>query len=536
MRRVLFAIGLAVLVVLLGSASGRSSLAAGETMHIQGTLCVDLSCGEEAYGLEVTVTIGDNDSPCANATTTSHAFTDEGDFLTVAGFEMDIPSANDVPGCGVIFQPLHFKAGSRAENVSAEVQWYPGVDYVVSVSVGDSEVLNGYLSFGDEGFQFPCTAPCNGPLLKAFAGAQKCGELQSMGTDARSYYRNFIIAGADLKPGCAQDGDTVTVTIDGAPAHEQLEFRPGFIGQQLSTGPRSARFSGHACVDSNCSQSKLGLPVVAKIGGVVCGETETDYPISDGIEQSLYTILVAPIEKTPGCGTEGATIDFYINGRKTRQTATWTDGGFTSLALWTGPDFAAYSGYTTCNGKPCYNCFSPCATATIQAYIGDEMCGDDTPYGWLIGNGYGPMIVLSNEQRAGCGTPGATVHFKINNLDVAETATWTPGFSWQPLTAGDVLWGDTNCSRSLDAADALRIIADNAGTPVPTNCFNLRQILHLSPFNVDANWGDFDCSGGDPTLIDAVKLLAAAASGEPPQESGCPPPAAVIQGYPVFAS
>lgn len=532
MRKVLLAIGAVATLFLLGSASGPPSLAAAQSMHIRSTLCVDLSCGEGAYGLEVTALVGD--TPCATAT--SGPYQDWGDFMTVAGFEIDVPSAEDVPGCGVPFAPIHFTVEGRLANETFGSDWYPTDLTYNEVSVGDSQVLSGYIIYGDTTYTFPCTAPCQGPLLEAFVGAQECGELQSIGTDARSYYRNFIVAGADLEPGCAHDGDTVTFTVDGVPAHEQLEFHPGFISQAITTGPRSARFSGHACVDGDCSFNQIGLPVVAKIGGFVCGETMTDYPISDGIEQSLYDILVAPAEKTPGCGTEGATVDFYIDGVKTKQAATWHDGKQTGLSLWTGPDFAAFGGYAICNGKSCYNCFSPCATATIQAYIGDMMCGQDVPYGWLIGNYYGPLIVLSDEQQAGCGTPGATVHFKINNLDVAETATWTPGFSAQPLTGGDVLWGDTNCSRHLDPADALRIVAYKAGARDITNCFRVSQPLQLNPFALQADWGDFDCSGGDPSLMDAVKLLSAIVGGHPEQVAGCPPPSAVVQGYPVVVT
>jgi hypothetical protein len=496
-------------------------------MHVESNLCVDLSCGEDAYGLDVTVLI--DGVECGHAT--SGPFKeDEGDFLITAGFSIDIASASDVPGCGTAYVPIHYRVDGRAANETYEVQWYPTDLTYDSVSVGDAMYISGYIVYGDTYFYFPCSAPCEGPLLEAFVGNKKCGELQSVGTDSRSYFRTLIIAGDDLEDGCPEPGDIVTFTVDGAPAHEQVEFTPGFYNTNLTTGPRSARFAGHACIDANCGTGIFDRPVVAMIGDVVCGEDLTGYPVSDGIEQSLYELFVAPAEKVAGCGTEGALVEFYIDGRKAAQTATWTDGTSTGLTLWVGSDFAGFSGSTTCDGSPCYSCFSPCQTANIQAYIGDVSCGGQTPYGWLIGNGYGPLIVRSADDKPGCGIPGATVTFKINDRIALETAEWSPGFQSLPLSVGDQLWGDINCSRALDGADALRVIRYLTDQEGGGNCFWLLQNLTLRPFDIDALWADIDCSGA-VNLLDAIKMLAAATEIAIEQATGCPPPGSTLQAH-----
>jgi hypothetical protein len=517
-------------LMLLPSSSRPEVIAAGVSQHLYGQLCVDDSCGAEAYDLTVIAKIGDIE--CGSAVSGPHIV--EVDGLAMAWFDMDVAAYEEIPGCGTEGATVDVFVDGRQANEQA--QWSP-FETGLWVSVGDYAYLSGYIMEGEEYYRESCVTPCDGPLLTAYLGNTECGVFQAKGTREPSIYRWLAVAGAEARSGCPPEGPyLLTFTVDGIPARVGHYFERGFGYTNLVVGARSAHFHGNACVDSNCGQSEIGLPVVARIGDVVCGETETAFPISDGQVQSLYDLLVAPTEKIPGCGTEGAAIDFYIDGRKAKQTATWHEGGLANLNLWVGPDFAAFRGYTNCNGKPCYNCFDPCSTATIQAYIGDELCGQHNPLGWLIGNSYGPLIVLSDEQQAGCGTPGTMIHFKINNLDVVETALWEPGFRELSLTGGDVIWGDTDCTRQLSPADALRIVAYKAGFYDGTNCFQVTQPLQLTPFELVAEWGDFDCSGGHPTLLDAIKLLSATSFGQPQQEAGCPPPSTVIRGHPVFVA
>lgn len=529
MARRLFAAGAtAVFILLLASMSNHppSAAAVANDMHMRGSLCVDLSCGEAAYGLEVVATIDGHE--CGRDT--SGPFQEDGDPRVTAGFDITVPSAQDVPGCGTPGASVDFTVDGRP--VHEHIEWYATEDSLFQLSVGDAAYLSGYIHYGDDWYSFPCNDLCEGPYIKAFVNGVLCGELQTLGSSSRSYYRYLVVAGADAKPGCAHDGDTVTFTVDDVPAHEEFTWYAGFSSSDVSVGPRSAHFRGHACIDADCSSAMLGHPVVAKIGDVVCGQTQTDFPISDGQVQSLYEIAVAPTEKTAGCGTDGATVDLYIDGRKTAQTATWTDGTNTYLDLWVGADFAAFSGWTTCDGKPCYNCFSPCPTANITAYVDGKLCGSMHPDGWLIINSYGPLVVKSDESEPGCGTPGGTVTFKINDKTVAETASWSPGFHAQQLTAGDEIWGDTDCSRALDGGDALLILRYLASDQPYAACFSLLQQLSLRPFGMQALWADIDCSGG-VTPLDALKTLLAASELAIEQAPGCPPPGSLLQALPL---
>jgi hypothetical protein len=313
---------------------------------------------------------------------------------------------------------------------------------------------------------------------------------------------------------------------------------PTALGGTITPSPSPlhvspANFDGHACIDANCSSAMLGHPVVAKIGDVECGQTQIAFPISDGQEQSLYYISVAPAEMTPGCGTEGATVNFYIDVRRANQTGIWTNGAQNRLDIWVGADFAAFSGATLCNGKPCYMCFDPCPTALITAYVGDTFCGSMRPYGYLIANYYGPLTVQSSDAKPGCGTPGATVTFKIDGRDVFETVAWSGGFHQLNLTAGDVIWGDNDCSGRLDAGDALRVLRVIIQMqPDPPLCFSLMQRLALRSSSLQVQWGDIDCSG-DLTPLDALKTLLAASTVAIEQASGCPPPGSVLQALPL---
>lgn len=293
-----------------------------------------------------------------------------------------------------------------------------------------------------------------------------------------------------------------------------------------------AVFSGRACVDSDCIDV-MGRPVVARIGDVECGQTTTAMPVADGQPASFYRVEVAPAEDVPGCGTDGAAIDFYIDGRKAGQTGIWTNGSENYLHIWVGADFASYSGSAVCDGKPCYSCFSPCPTALIRAYVGDELCGSMRPNGWLIGNYYGPLVVRSDEAQAGCGTDGATVTFKIDDREVGETAVWSPGFHQQNLTGGTLIWGDNDCSRMLDGGDALRILRRLiGGPPDPPACFEMGQRLSLKPSGVEVMWADIDCNG-DITILDAHKTLLVSAGLPIEQGPGCLTPGAVVQGVPI---
>jgi hypothetical protein len=59
---------------------------------------------------------------------------------------------------------------------------------------------------------------------------------------------------------------------------------------------------------------------------------------------------------------------------------------------------------------------------TVNAYIGSTRCGS----GAVKSGVYGINVVAVQDQP-GCGTPGATVTFKVGDYWMNETGTWTTG-------------------------------------------------------------------------------------------------------------
>lgn len=526
------AVGMTALAVLLLAASGsrpaHPALADGDSATFDAVVCVDTSCGQDAYGLEVIALI--NGVDCGHGVTGPHGFVWTTDVWS--GVVMEIAAASEKPGCGVRDAPIQFTVGGRP----AHETYYTWDDRGIggALSVGDAAVIvQGSLNDGEDPMLYPCDDLCDGPLVEAFVNGTHCGELQTRGNKSTNGFIFLVIAGDELRPGCAGEGDIVTFTVGGRPAHETFVFAPGpSYGLGLTVGVvySYSYFSGHACVDADCSQANYNKPVVAKIGDVVCGSSYLNKPYTDGQEQSYYQISVAPAEKTPGCGTEGATVDFYIDGRKTAQSGSWSDGSQPDLDIWVGPDFAAFEGMTTCDGKPCYICFEPCQTVNVKAYIGAVKCGEMSPYGWLLVGGYGPLIVKSADDQRGCGTLGATVTFTINGKPTGETAVWQTGFARQNLTVGDMIWGDTDCSGEIGGPDALQILKRVVSPYAYGPCYQVGTTLNLSPLARQAQWGDIDCSG-EVTIPDAIKTLYAGVGLTFEQGAGCPAPGTVLQPY-----
>jgi hypothetical protein len=68
-----------------------------------------------------------------------------------------------------------------------------------------------------------------------------------------------------------------------------------------------------------------GASVAATIGGVTCGQTTVK-------SDSTYVLDVVSSGQTAGCGTEGASITFTVDG-STAGSGTWSSGKFTQLDL-----------------------------------------------------------------------------------------------------------------------------------------------------------------------------------------------------------
>jgi hypothetical protein len=173
--------------------------------------------------------------------------------------------------------------------------------------------------------------------------------------------------------------------------------------------------------------------IVAKIGDVVCG-TETQEPISP-VDSGMveHFVNVQSDALVAGCGKPGATITFFVDGRKVDRMAEWsqeqnkqialTEGprwmpsSFVSLTLLVGPPFARVEG----NADP-----QLVVNGRVVPFIGDTACGyQENPWqGEAPPYGYG-VVVYSGELQPGCGYEGAQITFKLldeqrNELAVSQ--------------------------------------------------------------------------------------------------------------------
>ncbi|KPK47319.1 MAG: hypothetical protein AMJ77_03535 [Dehalococcoidia bacterium SM23_28_2] len=98
-----------------------------------------------------------------------------------------------------------------------------------------------------------------------------------------------------------------------------------------------ATFYGTVTVDGRSVSD--GTTVIALIDGKECGEgqrdtsrkgtwTATEANPEDGIEagDSLYVVDVVSDSQVPGCGTEGATVTFLIDGNPAHEKGQWVAG------------------------------------------------------------------------------------------------------------------------------------------------------------------------------------------------------------------
>jgi len=191
-------------------------------------------------------------------------------------------------------------------------------------------------------------------------------------------------------------------------------------------------FLGDCWLDARFCADK---PLSARIDGNLCASvTPADYvgvgPVSVGVPSQ---------QVVPGCGYEGAVVQFFVGDGPTRETGIWHAGSTKIMSFIAGFPFAIFAASSSRATGP-GECVVP--------YIADESCGYDdacTPYGGLgPGNSFS-VVVFSNQQQGGCGREGAQITFKLLDaqgrvLAVADqTAAWhaypeSPPNPFLPLT------------------------------------------------------------------------------------------------------
>ncbi len=180
----------------------------------------------------------------------------------------------------------------------------------------------------------------------------------------------------------------------------------------------------------------MGKEVVARISGKDCGNGIVQ-GIIDGPLATYYGVEVKSDSQVAGCGTEGATVDFYIDGRPAKPAGVWKAGASQRLDIWAGPDFAAFSGYLLLNGEPWpLSCYLLCFGPVVKALLGPVGCGEKQVEGLLVSAYYSVLIVLPDSLRQGCGREGDVVRFTVDGSAANETAAWSPGFHSLDLSVG----------------------------------------------------------------------------------------------------
>ena len=163
-------------------------------------------------------------------------------------------------------------------------------------------------------------------------------------------------------------------------------------------------------------------PVTARIGDVQCGEDEPS-PSVNGHVVYMANVAVVSDEIRPGCGYEGATVEFFLGDQRVMRTGVWHAGSVQRMGFVAGHPFARFGGVLSANRL--------LGSEVLMPYVGDIPCGPDAAvYSYPDGKYKYGSHVYSNEQQAGCGVEGAAVTFKLldaqgNVVAMAqEKGTW----------------------------------------------------------------------------------------------------------------
>jgi hypothetical protein len=190
--------------------------------------------------------------------------------------------------------------------------------------------------------------PVPGPDVRPFVNGIDCTLPAILPPDQGINAFGFKVASAALIPGCGEEGDTIVFTIGGAPANEAAiwhlasveQLPPGTVpsippppaiapprdntqGITLTIGPAFAAYSVRV-QDAQTGQfldvaSPPRFPnIEAFIGETSCGSTS-------GI--GLTAQVIVPSEQMKaGCGREGASVRFTVDGAEAPEQVAWVSG------------------------------------------------------------------------------------------------------------------------------------------------------------------------------------------------------------------
>lgn len=184
----------------------------------------------------------------------------------------------------------------------------------------------------------------------------------------------------------------------------------------------ASTFEGTVWVDARPAPATAA--VVVTVGATSCATATVTF--TSGGREVFYSVEVPSEADLPGCGTEGAEVTFTIDGEPAKPTGVWKAGQTQKLDIWSGEDFAAFSGKLLLDGQPLPTTSD---SALLEAFIGATRCGSHTAS--LVQHplpepveqpAYHNLIVLPETLRAGCGKPGDTITFTVDGVPAAEAA------------------------------------------------------------------------------------------------------------------
>jgi hypothetical protein len=337
---------------------------------------------------------------------------------------------------------------------------------------------------GFRGLAFINATPADNPRVRAFIDGLDCtGPQQLIPPDLDHAFFWISVLSSALLPGCGDDGDVVTFTINGLAANETAMYTAALTRQEGVSPPgqtplQDERYSLNLTVgvpfavfwpevyeydEVGHREFTYGHTVAALIDGQVC---------ADGVSRVWASILIIVPSETmkPGCGHEGAIVTFAVEGFSTTETRIWSttpqplsdnregldlDLVKSETAPLAGPRFAYY--WIELPGMVPTHPLIDEVEQIVIATIDGKYCGQ--------ARGVGPRRVLvavaPAELREGCGRPGATVALSQRDKPYA-TAVWQPGFHQGPAAPG-IAQGGALAPQPSDDSPSQQILPPSVG-------------------------------------------------------------------------
>lgn len=155
-----------------------------------------------------------------------------------------------------------------------------------------------------------------GTIVDALVDGQSCSDVQFVFWQSKTTYSLYVLGDAD-RPGCAVEGETVDITVNGAVVH-RFTFtsfpQASSTTMNLTLGASSMWF-----LYGEFPRDRLPVPYV---GNIVCGEARRDFG-AWGPPAGFLFVLAAGTR--PGCGEPGAVVTIRQEGENPRYVL-WQEG------------------------------------------------------------------------------------------------------------------------------------------------------------------------------------------------------------------